>query len=207
MASELGHVRWIGGGSGAGKTTVTSILARSLGLPVYSTDAQIAAHGAEPGPDAPLLSHFLAMNMDERWLVPDPKIMLKTFPWFAGERFERVVRDLQGVPRTPLTLAEGFRLRPDLILPVLGEPWQAVWLIPTRAFRRAAFARRPAEEQFWLRTSDPATALERLLVRDAMFTDAVARDAARLQFKIIMIDGTREASQVASEVAQQLRLT
>jgi hypothetical protein len=43
-------------GSGAGKSTVTSILADTFELRVYTTDAQIAARSAGAGPDAPLLT-------------------------------------------------------------------------------------------------------------------------------------------------------
>jgi dephospho-CoA kinase len=41
------HVRWIGGGTGAGKSTVTGRLAERFGLAVYGTDAAIGVHSAK----------------------------------------------------------------------------------------------------------------------------------------------------------------
>lgn len=41
-ASRLAHVRWIGGGSGAGKSTIARRLADEYELLVYSTDVALA---------------------------------------------------------------------------------------------------------------------------------------------------------------------
>ena len=38
LARQLAHVYWLGGGSGAGKSTVAARLADEHGLRVYSTD-------------------------------------------------------------------------------------------------------------------------------------------------------------------------
>jgi uridine kinase len=38
LRTRLRHVRWIGGGSGAGKTTVARLLAEQYSLRLYSTD-------------------------------------------------------------------------------------------------------------------------------------------------------------------------
>ena len=200
------HVRWIGGGSGAGKSTVAQILADQFDLTVYSTDDAIGRHTARLGAASPLLTQFLAMSMDERWLTREPKVMLDTFPWFANETFESVLDDLSE-PSTPSPiLAEGFRLSPGLVAPVLGEPWQAVWLIPTEDFRRAAFTQRPPSRQFWQRTSDPARALEQLLQRDALFTTRVRDEARALGLTVVAVDGSRGAEELATDLADRFRL-
>ena len=77
----------------------------------------------------------------------------------------------------------------------------AAWLIPTLEFRRAAFDQRRPEEKFWLRTSEPANALERLPERDQIFADVVRSDAQELGLKIIMLDGKRTQANIAEEVA------
>jgi len=199
-------VRWIGGGSGAAKTSVAAALAARFGLRGYSTDAAIPPHAAAAGPDTPLLATWLQMSMDERWLLRDPVEMVHTFPWFAGERFDRIVADLSSAPTTPLTVAEGFRLLPRLVAPLLVEPWQAIWLVPTPDFRRWVFARRPLEQQFWLRTSDPSAAFERLLARDQMFTDCVSDEAAGLGLRVVVVDASSSEAALAEEVARWFRL-
>lgn len=202
----LGHVRWLGGASGAAKSAIAQRLIDDHGLRVYGADAAIPAHAADPGPDSPLLARFLAMTMDERWLGRDPQSMLEHFPWFAGERFDRIERDLRDAPTTPVTVAEGFRLLPRLVEPLLDEPWQALWLVPTPAFRRTVFEARPPDLQFWRRTSDPASALERLLARDALFAETVAAEARSRRLRVLVVDGSRALPDLADEVSAWFRL-
>lgn len=199
-------VRWIGGGSGAAKSAVAGVLAERFELRVYAADATIGEHGREAGPDAPLLRAFVAQSMDERWLS-DGQTMLEAFPWFAGERFDRIVADLGQASEARLILAEGFRLLPRLVAPLIRESWEGIWLIATPDFRRRVFLERPVERQFWLRTSDPALALERLLDRDALFAASVADEARHLSLKTVRVDGSVPLYDLADEVADWLRLS
>jgi hypothetical protein len=91
---------------------------------------------------APLLSRFKAMDMDERWVKRSPQTMLESFHWFQGELFGLITEDLLRFPAEPGVIAEGFRLLPRLVKPLLAEPDHAIWLLPTPGFRRAAFASR-----------------------------------------------------------------
>ncbi len=72
---------------------------------------------------------------------------------------------------------EGFRLLPRLVAPLIDDPRRAVWLVGTPTMRRAVFAERASQQQFWRRTSDPAAGLEHLLERDALFAEAVVQGA------------------------------
>jgi hypothetical protein len=80
--------------------------------------------------------------MDERWLNWSPETMLESFHWFQGELFGLIVEDLLRLPAEPGVIAEGLRLLPRLVRPLLSGPGQAVWLLPAPGFRRAAFGTR-----------------------------------------------------------------
>jgi len=161
---------------------VTSHLAERFGLRVYSSDLTIGVHAARlDAATAPLLDHFRRMSMDQRWVLRAPAIMYKTFPWFQGEGFDLLLEDLRSLPANQVILVEGFRLLPHLVQPYLSDPRHAVWLIPTPEFLRAAFAAREDAEAFWLRTTDPASALAKLLQRDEIFADDVAAAVERNQ--------------------------
>lgn len=134
-----------------------------------------------PPEDCPLLRQFLAMDMDERWLTRSPVVMLETFHWFQGECFHRIVEDLLQLPADRPVIAEGFRLLPRLLAPLLPVPRRAVWLLPTPDFRRAAIERRGGcGSGFLAKTSNPEKALQNLLDRDKMFTDRLRREVERL---------------------------
>lgn len=204
--SRLAHVRWIGGGTGAGKSTVAARLAERFGLRLYSCEP-ISAHVPRSNPDDdPLLHAFMAMDMDERWLNRSPTVMLETFHGYQGEGFDLIVEDLLALPAGPLVLAEGFRLLPRLVAPLLSRSDQAVWLIPTPEFRRATFASRGSLWDIAGQTSDPPSALAKLLTRDALFTRQVAEEARSLELTTIEVDGRLSTDDLTELVAERLGL-
>jgi hypothetical protein len=113
----------------------------------------------------------MAMDMDERWANRSPKAMLETFHWFRGEGFSMIIEDIIRLPKRPGVIAEGFRLAPHLVKPLLAVVSHTVWLLPTPEFRQVVFVSRGGPEwRFLGKTSDPERALRNLLDRDAMFT-------------------------------------
>jgi cytidylate kinase len=178
LRARLQHVYRIGGGSGAGKSTIAQRIAAQHGFQVYSTDEVMPDHTSRSRPeDARYLSRFKTMDMDERWVNRSPEIMLETFHWFRGEGFGLIVEDLLRLPADTGVIAEGFRLLPHLVKPLLAEPGHAVWLLPTPEFRRAAFDRRGWEIPY--KTSDPELAQRNLLERDRIFTDRLVDETKR----------------------------
>ena len=102
LGARLRDVYWIGGGSGAGKSTIARRLAARHGLRLYATDAVMADHGRRSSPvDSPFMARFAAMDMDERWVSRSPQTMLETFGWFRGEGFGLIVEDLLRRPAGP----------------------------------------------------------------------------------------------------------
>lgn len=208
LPERLRQVRWLGGGSGAGKSTVARRLAADYGLRLYICDATIATHARRVAPaDAPLLQTFLSMNMDERWATRTPDVMFETFPWFAGEGFNLILDDLLALPQSSPILVEGFRLLPRLVAPLLSLPCQAVWLAPTPTFRRAAFDQRGFTWEIPSRTSDPERALSNLLIRDQLFTEEVVREATALRLPVIAVDGRLGIEEMTDQVAHSLGLS
>lgn len=207
LRARLRHVYWIGGGSGAGKSTIAHRMADRHGLRVYATDDAMADHDRRfASAEAPLLGRFKAMDMDERWLNRSPQAMLESFHWFQGELFALVVDDLLCFPAEPGVIAEGFRLLPRLVKPLLAEPGHAVWLLPTPGFRRAAFASRGSLWRIAGKTSDPERALANLLERDRMFTGLLREETKRLELPAIEIDALMTEDDLAEQVTETFGL-
>jgi putative ribosome biogenesis GTPase RsgA len=51
LRDPLRHVYWIGGGSGAGKSTIARRIAARHGLRVYATDDAMADHAGRSSPE------------------------------------------------------------------------------------------------------------------------------------------------------------
>jgi len=207
LRGRLGHVYWIGGGSGAGKSSIARRLAARHGLRLYATDEVMPDHARRgSAADSPLLAGFAAMDMDERWVSRSPVTMLDTFHWFRGEGFGLIVEDLLRLPDRPGVIAEGFRLLPRLVRPLLAVPGHAVWLCPTPGFRRAAFASRGSLREIAGKTSDPEKALRNLLERDRMFTERLGEEAVGLGLRVIEVDATMSEDDLARQVTQAFGL-
>ncbi|MFF7489251.1 hypothetical protein ACFZBC_27680 [Streptomyces luteogriseus] len=202
------HVYWIGGGSGGGKSTIARRLAERHGWRLYATDDVMADHARRTtAEEAPFLHAFMAMDMDERWVDRSPETMLETFHWFRGEAFGLIVEDLARMPAGTPVVVEGFRLLPHLVAPLLPGPGHAVWLLPTPEFRRSAFTSRTTPEGgFTRRTGDPARADHNIAVRDALFTERLREETARLGLPALTVDGTMTADELTGRVGEVFRL-
>src|SRR6266542_2576448 len=175
------HVDWIGGGSGAGKSTTARRIAAQLGLRLYATDDVMSEHAARSTPEhCPFLSQFAAMDMDERWVNRPPATMLETFHWFRGEGFDLIIEDLLRLPREPCVIVEGFR--------------------------RVALERRGSLWKIARKTSKPERALHNLLERDRMFTERLYEEANHLGVRVIEIDTTMTEDDLAEQVMEAFGL-
>ncbi|MFC4464526.1 hypothetical protein ACFPH6_08100 [Streptomyces xiangluensis] len=208
LLARLRHVFWIGGGSGAGKSTTARRLADRYGWRLYATDDVMRDHAGRTTPEeAPFLHKFIAMDMDERWVNRSPEVMLETFHWFRGEGFGLIVEDLLRLPPEPCVIVEGFRLLPHLVKPLLAAPEHAVWLLPTPDFRKAAIRSRsvPGEGFIW-KTSDPSKAGRNIVERDRMFTRRLEEETERLRLRTIQVDTMMTEDDLAEQVTTAFRL-
>ena len=202
---RLRHIRWIGGGSGAGKSTIAGLLAEEYGLHLYHCDDTQSTHTARSNvADHPMLHAFLALTMDERWVKRTPEEMFHTFHGFHGEGFGLILEDLLDLPTNMHVLVEGYKLLPRLVSPLLSRSDQAMWLVPTPEWRRIALSRRGSLWSIAGRTSDPETALVNFLARDALYTEEVKRQAAALQLPTIEVDGSATVDELVERAAHCL---
>jgi 2-phosphoglycerate kinase len=207
LQARLRNVHWLGGGSGAGKSTIARRLAAEYGLSVYATDDVMRDHARRSTPeDAPQLARFMGMDVDERWVNDSPDTMVDSFHWYRGEAFGLIVEDLLRLPAESGVIAEGFRLLPHLVEPLLGAPPRAAWLLPTPRFRWTAFESRGTAWDIPRRTSDPERAQRNLLERDRMFTDRLAAETERLGLPAIQVDTGMSEDELAVRVAKILML-
>ncbi|WP_205325818.1 hypothetical protein [Glycomyces sp. YM15] len=211
VRARLRHAYWIGGGSGAGKSTVAAALADRYGLRLYGTDESMQDHARRTTPaEAPHLHEFISMSMDERWLNRSPEIMLETFHWFRGEGFHLIVEDLLAMPPGQKVVVEGFRLLPALVAPLLADRSRAVWLLPTADFRewavdkRAKATNRPG---FIYQTSEPDRAARNLAARERLFVERLRNETRGLGLQAITVDSAVDESESIRLVSEQFGLS
>jgi 2-phosphoglycerate kinase len=201
----LRRALWIGGGQWAGKSTVADLLARRHGLTAYHYDyhdarghedrrvARRVRLGEPPaGPDPEAV-----------WVTPTPRRMAaETIAGFPV-RFEWVLDDLRALVSGWPVLAEGWGLRPELVLPLVDSPRQMVVMVPTEEFRRWQVDRLDRASARRTDVSDPERAWRNRLERDRLVAADAVRSARRLAVPVIEVDGTRDAGAVADLVAER----
>lgn len=197
--TALERVLWIGGGTGAGKTTVAKAIAERHGLERYDYDWHDARdHSDRTRVDRhPKRAAFLAMSMDERWVMRSPKRMAEMELLEFRERFEMVLEDLAALPADRV-VADGFGLLPELVAPHLASRRQAIFLLPTPATRERNYAARG-----WAGiagTSDHGRASRNKLDRDALLTEHVRRTARAHDLATVELDGSQMLEEVIATV-------
>jgi hypothetical protein len=201
----LAHVLWIGGPTDAGKTSVARVLAARYDLRVYHYDLldrlEPPGHWARVDPARhPHMHAALGRSREATWVETTPEALLTDWRRTAVERFALALEDLLALPGGPPVVAEGYGFLPALVAPLLTSPRQAVWLVPSDAFRLAGRARR-GKDTLWADTSDPARARHNHLGRDVLIGHVVREQAHRLGLTVAEVDGTRSMEDLTARVA------
>jgi len=205
---DLSHVVWIGGSPATGKSTIARLLAATQGLTVYDFDRhepEHVAHRMTNAAEYPAYASFLALTMDQRWLLRPVEEMARQVIAMWTERFRLVVDDLFALPSNVGILAEGPGLFPHCVRPIIPGRYHAIWLIPTAPFCRKVRLQRDAGA--FADTSNPERALDNLIARDILLAEYVREQAIGAGLTVLEVDGTRSIEEIASLVKQHLTLT
>jgi hypothetical protein len=174
---------WIGGGTGAGKTTTARALAVRHGLRRFPVDSFWYAYDARWGRPR--------KSPDEQWLQTPPEVQAAEFEETSRRMMRFALEDLAVLPDVP-TVVEGPQILPDLVPP--GD--QAVFLDPTPEFQQSVLSPRP------MPSTDPVRALEARLVKDRLHAERVAALARECGFPVVVMDGSRDLVAVVESLLE-----
>jgi hypothetical protein len=195
--ARLPNVFWLGGGCGAGKTTVARVLTRRLDLRLYPVDAYTYAHlgriAAGPFPRSQAVN---AMTREQRF-SRDPAALADSFLATSAERLTIVLADLRELGPGPTIVVEGPQLFPELVAPLMQTPEHGLWLLPSADFGRLGVAGRA--------TFLADAAMRRRYERDVRLTQVNREQTARHGLRAIEVDGTLSLAETLDAVTAQLQ--
>jgi len=197
----LSHVLWIGGATDSGKSTLAQILAGRHQLQVYHYDRRDLAHVEQLAQTHPEYRELLAAPLDDRWVSPEPEELFRWLLRSFRDRFPLVMEDLAALPRERGIVAEGFGLLPEYLAPLLSCPAQALWLVPTEAFKEASMARR-GKPSFGALVSDPERATMNVRVRDRLLAEYIREQVVKYGCTLYEVDGARSADEMVEMIEQ-----
>lgn len=203
----LAHVLWLGGAPDAGKSSVVKKLGERYSFRWYNFDYFEPAHFKRMSEDPhPATDTFHTMTMDERWVLRPVEVMAQTMITAWRERFALVIEDLLSWPLDRPIVAEGPGLFPDCVAPLLSDPRQALWLIPTEKFKREVFPTRENKIVTAAQTSDPGRARSNMIGRDLLMGEYIKERASALGLTTVVVDGSRTINEMAAVVEAHFAL-
>jgi hypothetical protein len=156
------HALWIGGATGAGKTSISRALAYRHDLQLYNVDHRTFDH-----------LRRVRVAPDLRWDLP-PQVLAERFFDYSHDRFALVLQDLEALPLSPGAIAEGPFLLPSLV----PSGAAAVFLVPSEERIRATGAERGQRDV--------------VVERNLVLAERIAADAADAGLPVLEVDRALE---------------
>ncbi|MFD7645192.1 hypothetical protein ACFV4P_31580 [Kitasatospora sp. NPDC059795] len=211
-AERLAQVRWIAGGTAAGKSTAARALAEQYGVEIFNGDRAEHSWLARCTPQRhPHLAALRGTPPGGGWEGRTPEQVFRSMAGLHGETVDFLVDDLDDLDELcercgrcgrgtaeRLVVVDYFGILPDHLAPLLTRPEQAVFLLPTPEFRAEALRARYADRQRARATwgsGDPSDLLALRLARDALWDREVRRQAERHGLDVVTVDGSVPAAE------------
>ena len=189
VRDPLAHVLWIGGGPQVGKTTLSRLLAGKYDLKIYDLDWHDTHDERRRGGGR--RAAFAKLSMDERWALPEPDALVERSIAVWTELFEFTLEDLLAARHSRPVLAEGPGAFPWLVAPLIRSPRQAIFLVPSAAWRERVAERRhgPGQvERFGTELRDRERALANTRARDAVIDARITSSCRELGLRCESMD-------------------
>ncbi|ADD44624.1 hypothetical protein [Stackebrandtia nassauensis] len=194
------NVVWIGGGCGAGKSTLARMLAFRFDLRLYRVDSFAYPHQRRIDPVRhPQMARLAALSHTERFVDPSPAQLAADFTAYAHEAFAMVLDDLAALADGPLVIAEGPSLLPELVAPVAASAGHTIWLLPTSEFTDRNLSRRfdPHKDD-----PDAKRRHDNRIGRDRLLTEAMRASASKHGLPVLDVDGSLSLEQTADRLSE-----
>ncbi|SHH06281.1 hypothetical protein [Streptoalloteichus hindustanus] len=185
------------------------ILAERFGTYVYDGDRAELGWVARCTPDRHPYLCAMARLADEQRSQLTPEDQFNGMASLHGETVEFLVEDLLALPADRLVLVDYFGIAPRDLAPLLTWREQAVFVLPTPEFRRRVLGIRfadPDRARVNWGDGDHTRAFANRLARDELWDAELRRQAAAADLPVLAVDGTRDAAELADDLARRFRL-
>lgn len=201
------EIYYIGGSPCSGKSTVAEMLVERYGLRYYKLDDYLEAHLKAAAADGkPHCTAELAMDLEQTWMRP-PSVQCEEELAVYEEMLPYARADLAALGDGGAIVAEGAGFLPALMQGQGVDAAHYLCIVPTEAFQREKYAGRPWIGLFLEGCSEPDTAFDNWMGRDALFAVEARRQAEEFGYDAITVDGGRSPEDICAQVAARFGLS
>jgi len=180
----------LGGSPCSGKSTIAEMLSAQHGFHYYKADDYESEHmGRAQSDSQPIMFQYSKMKWDEIWSQSPEKLVADEMTYYH-ERFPFILDDLSLLKLEGPIILEGAAFMPELVASFSVKPENIVFMIPTMEFQLKHYSQRPWIQSILNECHDPKQAFENWMERDNLFSEEVTRQANKLDFQVIRVDGS-----------------
>ncbi|HEX9018359.1 MAG TPA: hypothetical protein VF806_04200 [Anaerolineaceae bacterium] len=206
QANRLRRVYWLGGAPCSGKSSIASDLVKAYGLTPFSCDDAFYRHAKTvTAAEQPVFTRIIRYSPDELWMRPVEQQTTEEIEVYR-EEFPLIVADLLALKGNGPILAEGAALLPELVMPLLKDPRQAIWVVPTSKFHHTYYRQRAWARDVVSPCADPEQAFQNWMERDICFARYVCQSADTLGGRVLMVDGAQTIAENTALVVNYFNL-
>lgn len=195
----------IGGGPGAGKSTVAKSLSKKYGFEYLRTDDFVDEHQQEAAELKYPINNYLSSLPAKEQQLELIKLTSKQEIARQEELFFILLKELRKRKFDKVVL-EGNCLLPDLVHERFEYPYNGVWLLPTLEFQRKLYPKRDWAPKLLEQSSDRPLTLKSWIKRDHEFNMVVLGQAKAHKFPYRRVNGQRSIEDTERWVEKHLKI-
>jgi 2-phosphoglycerate kinase len=196
----------LGGSPCSGKSTIAEMLSTEYGFHYYKADDYESEHMQRAHPEQqPVMFKYSKMGWDEIWSQSPEKLLTDELTYYH-ERFPFILDDLRRLHLEKPVILEGAAFIPELIHPYPVKRENIIFMIPTLEFQIRHYSQRPWIQSILKECHNPTQAFENWMKRDELFGQEIIRQANRVGFQIIIVDGSVDVQTTFEGIKTQFKL-
>ena len=200
------EIYYIGGSPCSGKSTIAEKLAEEYDFAYYRIDDFLYQHMEAAAADGkPHSALNLSFNFEQMWMR-SPRIQCEEEIAIYAEILPYALRDIGAMDKERPVIAEGAGFMPELMAGEHVDSAHYICIVPTEAFQREKYAEREWIGEFLKGCSDPETAFDNWMSRDALFAKHALEYALKTGYAAIVVDGERSVEENYGVVKEGFRL-
>lgn len=182
-------VYYIGGSPCSGKSTIAERIVAKYGFTDYKLDDFIFPYMQQAADNgAPTSTAQLAMEFEQMWMR-DPKLQAEEEFATYAEIIPYALEAIAALNSDGPIIAEGAGFYPELVAKQGIPSNRYICIVPTEGFQRENYAKREWIGEYLKGCSEPDTAFDNWMRRDALYAAEVLNQAKALGYPSILVDG------------------